>query len=56
VGEVWSQGESRLERLVSLVAMGDLVSLELARRAAADPVPVEAIESLKQLLAKESTT
>ncbi|HEY7564610.1 MAG TPA: bifunctional phosphoglucose/phosphomannose isomerase [Acidimicrobiia bacterium] len=56
VGEVWSQGESRLERLVSLVAMGDLVSLELARRAAVDPVPVEAIESLKQLLAKESTT
>jgi glucose/mannose-6-phosphate isomerase len=54
VGEVWSQGESRLERLVSLVAMGDLLSLELARRAGVDPVPVEAIENLKQLLAKES--
>lgn len=51
VGEVWSQGSSRLERLISLVAMGDLVSLELARRASVDPVPVEAIENLKQLLA-----
>jgi glucose/mannose-6-phosphate isomerase len=53
VGEVWSQGHSRLERLVSLVTMGDLVSLELARAAGVDPVPVEAIERLKKLLSEE---
>jgi hypothetical protein len=33
--------------------MGDLVSLELARLAGVDPVPVEAIEELKQKLAEE---
>jgi glucose/mannose-6-phosphate isomerase len=54
IGEVWSQGTSRLERLASLVAMGDLVSLELARRASVDPVPVDAIENLKRLLAEEA--
>jgi glucose/mannose-6-phosphate isomerase len=53
VGEVWSQGVSKLERITSLCAMGDLVSLELARAANVDPMPVAAIESLKQLLAEE---
>jgi len=53
VGEVWSQGELPLERIVSLAVMGDLVSLELARLAGVDPVPVEAIEELKQKLAEE---
>jgi glucose/mannose-6-phosphate isomerase len=53
VGEVWSQGNSALERMVSLAAMGDLVSLELARLAGVDPVPVDAIESLKRKLAEE---
>ena len=53
VGEVWSQGVSRLERIMSLCAMGDLVSLELATGRRIDPMPVPNIESLKQLLAKE---
>jgi len=53
VGEVWSRGEQPLERIVSLAVMGDLVSLELARLAGVDPVPVEAIEELKQKLAEE---
>jgi len=53
VGEVWSQGESVLERMISLAVMGDLVSLELARVAGVDPVPVEAIEDLKKKLAEE---
>jgi hypothetical protein len=44
---------SKLERITSLCAMGDLVSLELARAANVDPMPVAAIESLKQLLAEE---
>ena len=53
VGEVWSQGESALERMVSLASMGDLVSLELARLLGVDPVPVEAIENLKRKLLEE---
>ncbi|HKY47372.1 MAG TPA: bifunctional phosphoglucose/phosphomannose isomerase [Acidimicrobiia bacterium] len=53
VGEVWSQGDSALERMVSLAAMGDLVSLELARVLGVDPVPVDAIENLKRNLMKE---
>ena len=53
VGEVWSQGNSALERMVSLAAMGDLVSLELARLAGVDPVPVDAIENLKRKLMEE---
>ena len=55
VGEVWSQGHSALERMVSLTAMGDLVSLELAKLAGIDPVPVDAIENLKRKLADEAT-
>ncbi|HJR88513.1 MAG TPA: bifunctional phosphoglucose/phosphomannose isomerase [Acidimicrobiia bacterium] len=54
VGEVWSQGVSGLERMMSLCAMGDLVSIEIARAAGVDPVPVEIIEKLKGLLAEES--
>jgi glucose/mannose-6-phosphate isomerase len=55
VGEVWSQGDSALERMVSLTAMGDLVSLELAKLAGVDPMPVDAIENLKRKLVEEST-
>ena len=47
VGEVWTQGSSPLARLISLVAVGDLFSLELARLAGADPVRVELIDRLK---------
>ncbi len=42
-----SQGEYRVERLVSLLLMGDLVSLYLAVLAGIDPSPVDAIERLK---------
>ncbi|MGH8925061.1 MAG: bifunctional phosphoglucose/phosphomannose isomerase [Acidimicrobiia bacterium] len=54
VGEVWSQGVSLLERMMSLCAMGDLVSIEIARAAGVDPLPVETIERLKSLLSEES--
>jgi glucose/mannose-6-phosphate isomerase len=50
VGEVWAQGSSRLARLTSLTAIGDLVSLRLARTAGIDPVAVDAIQQLKQTL------
>ena len=43
-------GETRLERLVSLVLLGDLVSLYLAVLRGVDPAPVDAIDSLKAAL------
>jgi glucose/mannose-6-phosphate isomerase len=45
-----SIGQTRLERLVSLVLLGDLVSLYLAVLRAVDPEPVEASEALKAAL------
>ena len=48
---VESVGESRLERLVSLVLLGDLVSLYLAVLRGVDPSPVAPIEHLKEALA-----
>jgi hypothetical protein len=56
VGEVWSLGDTAFERMVSLAAMGDLVSLELARLADVDPVPVDAIENLKMKLMEEESS
>lgn len=52
-GEVWAQGSSPLAHLASLAVVGDLVSLALARDAGVDPVPVEAIETLKQRLTEQ---
>jgi glucose/mannose-6-phosphate isomerase len=49
---VESVGESRMERLVSLVLLGDLVSLYLAVLRGVDPSPVEMIERLKGELAR----
>ena len=47
---VESVGESRMERLVSLVLLGDLVSLYMAVLRGVDPTPVDAIEQLKRAL------
>jgi glucose/mannose-6-phosphate isomerase len=47
---VESRGETRMERLVSLVLLGDLVSLYLAVLRGIDPTPVAAIEHLKGAL------
>jgi glucose/mannose-6-phosphate isomerase len=44
-------GESALERVCSLVLLGDLVSCYLAVLAGVDPTPVEALNELKQALA-----
>jgi glucose/mannose-6-phosphate isomerase len=44
-------GENRIERLISLVLLGDLVSLYLAVLRGVDPSPVEMIERLKSALA-----
>jgi glucose/mannose-6-phosphate isomerase len=50
VERVSARGGSRLERLVSLVLLGDLVSLYLAVLRGIDPVHVAAIDTLKERL------
>jgi glucose/mannose-6-phosphate isomerase len=51
VERVTARGDTRLERLVSLVLLGDLVSLYLAVLRGVDPVNIRAIDTLKQRLA-----
>ena len=50
---VQTQGESATERLLSLVLLGDLVSLYLAVLRGVDPGPVEVIEQPKEELARD---
>jgi glucose/mannose-6-phosphate isomerase len=52
VVRVESQGDSRLERILSLVLLGDLTSVYLAVLDGVDPTPVEPIERFKAALAK----
>jgi glucose/mannose-6-phosphate isomerase len=52
--EIASDGRSRLERLFSLIMLGDLVSVELARLRRVDPMGVERIDELKRRLAARS--
>lgn len=47
---VEAAGESRTERLLWAVTLGDLVSLELASTRQVDPLPIEAIDRLKASL------
>jgi glucose/mannose-6-phosphate isomerase len=47
---VRARGETRLERVLSLVLLGDLVSVYLAVLEGVDPTPVEPIERLKAAL------
>jgi glucose/mannose-6-phosphate isomerase len=51
IERVSARGETRLERLVSLVLLGDLVSLYMAVLRGVDPVSVRAIDVLKERLA-----
>ncbi|MFZ1996078.1 MAG: SIS domain-containing protein, partial [Solirubrobacteraceae bacterium] len=48
-------GQTRVERLVSLVLLGDLVSMYLAVLAGRDPAAIEPITRLKAALAERST-
>jgi glucose/mannose-6-phosphate isomerase len=50
VARVWPRGEGRLERLVSLVLLGDLVSLYLAVLRGVDPQDVAVLVRLKAAL------
>lgn len=45
-----ASGESRSERLLWTLMLGDLVSLELAEARGVDPLPINSIESLKSAL------
>jgi len=49
-----SKGETRIERVMSLVALGDWVSFYLAIQQGIDPTPVEPIISLKARLARSN--
>jgi glucose/mannose-6-phosphate isomerase len=48
--EVHTRGDSRLERVLSAVLLGDLVSVYMAVLEGVDPMPVEAIARLKREL------
>jgi len=50
---VESRGETRIERVMSLVMLGDLVALYLAVLDGTDPTPVPAIDSLKAALSAQ---
>jgi glucose/mannose-6-phosphate isomerase len=52
VVRVETEGESRTERLLWAVMLGDLVSLHLAARRGVDPSPIEAIDRLKDELGR----
>lgn len=50
--EVWSHGVGRLARMLSLILLGDYVSAYLAVVRGVDPTPIEAIQAIKQRLAR----
>jgi glucose/mannose-6-phosphate isomerase len=47
-----AEGESPLERVLSLVLLGDLVSVYSAVLAGLDPTPIEALQRIKDSLGK----
>jgi glucose/mannose-6-phosphate isomerase len=56
VHEVWSKGDSLLARVLSIIYMGDFVSLYLAYLNNIDPTPVHVIESFKSKLSMPRTS
>ena len=52
VADVWSRGEGRLGRLLSLIYLGDWVSYYLAIRRGVDPWAVTALEGFKRSMAR----
>ncbi len=53
IGEVWSQGTSRVARMAGLALIGDILSVYLAEQEGIDAVPVDVIDQLKVLLNEE---
>lgn len=56
VVDLHSMGDSRLERIFSLIQMGDFISYYLAVLNQVDPTPVEVIENLKTRLVESKVT
>jgi glucose/mannose-6-phosphate isomerase len=52
--EIWAEGGSLVEKLFSLVYMGDFVSFYLAALNGVDPTPIARIDELKRRLAEEA--
>ncbi len=52
VCRIETEGETRTERMLQAVMLGDLVSLHVAAAAGVDPTPVETIENLKRELGR----
>jgi glucose/mannose-6-phosphate isomerase len=50
IAEIWSQGKSAFERIMSLIIFGDYLSVYLAVLNGVDPTPVDIIERLKKEL------
>jgi glucose/mannose-6-phosphate isomerase len=50
--EIWAQGKSKLERILSLIMYGDFLSVYLAVLQGTDPTPVSVIEQLKKELSR----
>jgi glucose/mannose-6-phosphate isomerase len=50
VVRVAARGETRVDHVLSLVMLGDLVSIEMAELAGVDATPVETIEGFKRRL------
>jgi len=48
--EIWSEGKSLLARILSVIYLGDYVSLYLACLNSVDPTPVQVIDSFKNRL------
>jgi glucose/mannose-6-phosphate isomerase len=52
VAEVWTQGESRLAKLLTTMHFGDWVSIYLAAMYGVDPSSIDNIKLLKAKLAE----
>ena len=50
VTEIHAKGKHSLTRIISMILLGDLVSIELAKLNSIDPTPVRIIEDLKNIL------
>ncbi len=50
-----TEGRSALARIFSMVMLGDLVSVELARLRGVDPTPIPRIDELKRRMAQEKS-
>jgi hypothetical protein len=48
VVRIETEGETRSERLLWATLLGDLVSLEVARRVGADPEQIDALKRIKE--------